>query len=372
MTLGLGALKKIPVAMAVLGCCGSAMALDIANVLQGDRTAGIAAVTSPLQASKVSDLEAVYDLSDVTLGGRGRKAFYLSVPAQFAGKKLESLSLTHRQDPQEERECRSGDRDCLPAYVSLEVYDVARRDHNWRYWGGTGSGPFNSKFAEIRDSRGETDNLYEWQRKGHYAVDNGADFAKVPVEPGFLRLRSVGPDEAHIQQVVLKMDPPNARNLTEYIFARGLRFGDFITADGRRYPGHAAEGDYGDALLLDSRHHPRHAKLDKSWNNERGSFRIPLKAGTKLVAVDIACGDMKPVPWGADPEKYRGNSYVTVRRWVHGQPVENLISNRNVGSNGVIRATSEKIDRVAGYDEEIEIKADRGSVSIMGVRLGAF
>ncbi|MNU02358.1 hypothetical protein D3C72_2460380 [compost metagenome] len=81
---------------------------------------------------------------------------------------------------------------------------------------------------------------------------------------------------------------------------------------------------------------------------------------------------MKPVPRGGDPMSYRGGAYITIRRWVRGVPVEDLVVSRNVGSNGVIRATSEKISRVVGANEEIEIKADRGNISIMGVRLGAF
>ncbi|MNL20476.1 hypothetical protein D3C87_1417250 [compost metagenome] len=172
--------------------------------------------------------------------------------------------------------------------------------------------------------------------------------------------------------MILKITPPRVTKQADIIFADGLKFGDYITAEGRRYPGKADNGDYGNALLLESRHRPRHKKLDPSWAVERGSFRIPLKAGMKLVSIDIACGDMKPVPRGGDPERYRGNSYLTVRRWVRGVPVEDLIVSRNVGSNGVMRATSEKISRVIGTDEEIEIKSDRGTMSIMGIRLGAF
>ena len=349
-----------------------AHAISADEIIREDQRNGVMAVTNLVQPVRVSDLEAVYDLKDRALGGRGRQAIYLAVPSHLQRGLLDSISLTHRQDPREERECRSDEeRDCLPAYVSTEVYDWLRAQGNWRYWGGTGSGPFNSKFAEIRDGRGETDNIYEWSRKGHYAVENEKDFSKSELSPALLRIRSVGKDEARIQQVVLKISPPRVAFLDELIFARGLKFGDYITAHGRRYPGNPGMGDYGNALLLEANHRPRHPMLARSLPVERGSFRLPLKAGQRLVSVDIACGDMKLVPRGADPQQYRGGAYITIRRWVRGVPTEELLKNFNVGSNGVVRATSQNITRIVGPDEEIEIKAERGHISIMGVRIGA-
>jgi len=349
-----------------------AHAISPDEIIREDQRNGIMAATNLVQPVQVSDLQAVYDLKDRALGGRGRQAIYLAVPSHLQRGLLDSISLTHRQDPREERECRSGsDRDCLPAYVSTEVFDSLRTRGNWRYWGGTGSGPLNSKFAEIRDGRGETDNIYEWSRKGHHSVENEKDFSKDEISPALLRIRSVGKDDARIQQVVLKISPPRVAIMDDLIFAQGLKFGDYVTAHGRRYPGNPGMGDYGYALMLESDHRPRHIKLDRSFPVERGSFRLPLKAGQRLVSVDVACGDMKPVPGGADPQRYRGGAYITIRRWVRGVPAEDLVKNFNVGSNGVIRATSQNINRIVGQNEEIEIKAERGHISVMGVRIGA-
>ncbi|MEN0060258.1 MAG: hypothetical protein AAGB31_15575 [Bdellovibrio sp.] len=366
-------MKQLLSLAAVSVMVGQASFANTQAIILADSRSGIRQFDKVYTPAVQGDLEAIYELNDIKISGQGREALYLEVPTQFKNQVLESLSLTHRQDPGEERECHSTvQNDCRPAYVSMEVFDLGKQSLQWRFWGGTGSGPYNSKFSEIRSSEGETDNLYEWHRKGHYSVETQKDFSKSSVYPGLIRLRSVGPDEARIQQVVLRISPPLLSKLNDYIFSSGLSFGDYITAEGRSYPGSPNYGYYGDALVLDSYNYPAHQKIPSHWSKERGALRVPLKPGTRLVSVDVACGDMKPVPRGANPENYRGNATLSVRVLKNGKKHQDLFKRRNVGSNGVMRATLPSLSYVAGDNEEVEIRSERGRLYIMGIRFGEF
>lgn len=326
--------------------------------------------TTTINPTSTTDLTVIYDLGDTKLLSGQR--VYLSVPTQYHSMSLDFAAITHRQAPRDENECGGGsDRDCLPGYTSLEFLDAQKTILNeaWQYWGGSGSGPFNSKFAEIRSGRGETDNLYEWRKKGRLSVETNK-MTKDALYTNLVRIRSVGPDMIRVQKVILKFLPPQPSIMNDVIFSHGFAFGDYATSHGRAYPGNADYGDYGNAVLFHSRHRPRHNATPSNWTLVKGGFRIPLQAGDRIQFVDVAIGDMKPVPRGADPEDYRGGAYLNVKRLQSGQSVETLMNEENVGSNGVMRALPAKLSQKAGANEELEITVSDGAASVMGIRFG--
>lgn len=339
------------------------------DVLNYDSSKSIRSVGISKAVSS-TDLQLTYDLRDLKL--QAGETIYLEIPAQYSQMPLDFAALTHRQDPKYETECRGGgDRDCHPGYTSLEFFDGNQSNmrDGWRYWGGVGSGPLNSKFAEIRSGRGETDNLYEWRKKGHYSVE-GKKSSHQELKPVIARIRSIGPDMVRIQRVIFKFLPPMANNIRDVVFSDGFVFGDYATSSGRRYPGRADQGDYGNPLKLRTYERPDHHKLPKDWSTSKGSIRIPLPAGETLGWLDLAVGDMKEVPRGADPEQYRGGASLTVKRVLGSHVIETLMDDENVGTNGVMRALPSKIGQVIASGEELEISVDGSSAKIMGIRLG--
>lgn len=360
--------------------------LNVDQVIQRDARDGVQVADVIRNADEVKNLSAVFDLKGRVL--KPGEAIYMIVPPHLAQGLLDFASLTHSQHPDEENECRSADgRDCLPAYTSLEFFnDVDGRERGWRCWGGIGSGPCNSKFAEIRGGTPETDNLYEWTHKGHIGLGDGDEDrdrgrggrnrdrdrrpSLRPLKPALMRVRSVGEDSAHIYRIILKTVPPRPTSQEEFIFAEGLSFGDFETARGRRYPGNPSMGDYGDALQLNRRSRPDHENLPSNWSVRNGSIQMPLKAGLRLSAVDIACGDGRPVPEGGDPEQYRGNAVVTIQ-WIRGNRVlETIMDQENVGTNGVMRASPADLSRKIEDGDALRIMVPKGEAKVMGIRLG--
>lgn len=343
-------------------------AQSIQQVISEDSQHGVAIKGAVIAPARVSDNTLVFDLRDINLNPN--QALYLSIPTQFHDKTLDFLSITHRQDPYDERDSRrSGKLDTFPGYTSVEVYDLHQPSKDaWRYWGGHGSSSFNSKFAEIRGGTGETDNLYDWQRKGHHSVRTEAHSIG-PIAPFLLRVRSIGPDSVRVQKVILKTLPPPPNFFEEVIFSRGLNFGDFATAAGKQYPGNPNFGNYGQALKIGQGRPPHHPSIPQRWQTGNGSIRIPLRPGDVLRAVDIAIGDMHSVPAGADPDNYRGGASLRVTRLRNSQRVENLIDYENIGSSGTMRALPERSDVAAGANEEIEISVSGDVASIMGIRV---
>jgi hypothetical protein len=302
---------------------------------------------------------------------------YLKLPADVIGKNLELVQITHKQQAGHERGCvpYRTDWDCVPAYTSVEFLDANHRVDGdmWRYWGGVGSGPFNSKFAEIRQDEGETDNLYEWIRHGNLGIASGQrDISHAALPISGIRVRSLGTDTTVLQKIIIKINPPKSSDLQDVIFARGFEFGDYETATGRRYPGNASVGNYGTALEMNDYHNgvPAPATMPANWAFD-GRIRIPLDANKVFQSLDIACGDMKPVPPGAtaaEIEKLRGNGKVTLT-YVHADGQREVLMEReNVGTSGVMRGLAsgnKKLDR-GGY---LEVEAPQGNVKVMGVRV---
>lgn len=295
----------------------------------------------------------------------------LVVPKSYFNKSIDFVYITHKQKPDQLQQNCGGDSktDCIPAYTSFEVMPSvqASLSQEWRCWGGVGSGPCHSKFAEIRSYEGETDNLYEWYTHGYVKTSSPGIKEFAPLKPQAFRVRSLGQDTVWVQKVVVKFSPSNLTHKVDHIFSNGLNFGDWLTASGRRYPGHADVGDYGRAIRLSKTNKYYQIDSDKVVLETDG-LHIRTNVTDRLSFIDIACGDMKPVPPGEDPDDYRGNGKLSVEiRTAHHN--FSVMVRENVGSNGVMRAlipeelTQEPV-------EEVFISGRGSQISIMGVRLG--
>lgn len=322
------------------------------------------------QITSSGSFSVIYDLEDQSL--QPNEEIILDVPLHLQSYPVEWVAVTHRQSPNEERECASrGDRDCLPGYTSVEILstDKSARSQDYRYWAGSGSGPFNSKFAEIRSGRGETDNLYEWQNKGHISVLTKRKSFD-PLYPQKVRIRSVGKDSIRLQKLALKVLPAEPSVFTEFVFSSEFRFGTYSQGKGLQYPRGSSYGYYGGALTLNRKQVPRHSSLSEAWIRSPGKIELPLDPSTRLISVDVACGDMKPVPPGADPQNYRGGGRMLVEIRNSNKIVQTFIHDENVGTRGVMRGFTEDSGYLTQPGDVLVITAPRGTVQVMGLRLG--
>lgn len=338
------------------------------NLLAGLATfASLQAFGNPVKTYRpvyMADSILVYSTNDIELKTNEQVEFL--IPEKYHGRQLDFASMTHRQDPDEENECvpTTPGRDCLPGYTDLEFL----ASNGWRHWGGVGSGPKNSKFAELRRGQGETDNLYEWRRKGHVGEDE--DLSKDPLFFTRVRAVSLGEDSIHLNRVIIKYLPPKPTITDDFDFSEGFKMGDYETTAGRVYPGNPSLGDYGTALAVSRHNAPVHAKIPADWKLAPGKLLIPLVPGRRLSFVDVAVGDMRKVPAGGDAENYRGGARVNITRIEGGRQAETMMKGENVGTNGVMRATPASHDKVTAAGDFIEIEIPRGLAQIMGIRVG--
>ncbi|MBL7670988.1 MAG: hypothetical protein JNM39_10930 [Bdellovibrionaceae bacterium] len=314
----------------------------------------------------------------------------MQIPTVYHKRTIDFVALTHKQKLSDFRDDGTG-RNETPGYTSFEILPSGEKlgdpNGNWRVWGGRGSGPLGSKYAENRNRVGETDNLYEWVKYGHRSIWSYPGAASLtPLQPGAFRIRSVGKGNTQITKVIVKFRPINITHVQDYIFSNGFAFGNYETNKGRRYPGNPDNGDYGDAIILNSaspdsnRIIPQGITFQRDYVqgaqiSRRGPkitqliVNIDPKSNKLLSFVDVACGDMNPVPPGGDPELLRGNGKLFVMIETD-RGVYEVMTNENIGSNGVMRALvpseviSGKITRV------IISGTGRAPISVMGVRLG--
>lgn len=332
--------------------------------------------TTSIKPTEVQTYRLTYKFNRHEL--RSGQTLELELPENFKAGMIDFVYLTHKQDPRDEHECYSRREgsviwDCLPGYTSFEILaehpENRRIIDDWRYWGGVGSGPFNSKFAEIREGWGETDNLYEWARHGHHSVAT-KEKSYTPLVPLKFRVRSVGPDSILLQEVVIKFVPPAPKFMNQIVFADGLDFGAFDTAVGRRYPGRAAYGDYGNSLDLSPHYSPRHKILQREWFVAPGELHIPMTMEDPLSFIDVACGDMKRVPYGADAENYRGGSHFSIFVVRPDGQKEALMWKENIGTNGVMRVTLDPKHKPIVKGDVLIFKATEDTAHVMGIRFG--
>jgi hypothetical protein len=350
----------------------SAQAMDLNSAMKSDSGDRRLQMRGTFQASATAAHKVVFSFNEFEM--KPGEVIYLTMPASAQGRILDQIQVMHKQDISQESECGAPNprNDCRPAYTSVEILDqeatIADGDM-WRYWGGVGSGPFNSKFAEIRSGEGETDSLYEWSRHGHLGTSSKNKSTR-PLKVAGLRIRAFGSDSLVLQRVTVKLAPPMTTDIVDAKIDRALDFGDYLTAAGRHYPGRPSMGDYGRALVLENtrgRQIQSPTQLPPGWSIQGDVVMIPLDSGKILQTLDIACGDMRQMPDGANEEDYRGNGKVTVR-YVHGDgTVEILMDRENVGTNGVMRAAA--LNEIKDKGGHLEVFANQGHVKVMGLRL---
>ena len=308
----------------------------------------------------------------------------MPVPLEYQKRIIDFVGLTHKQKPSDFVD--DGARRNLNAgYTSFEILasDNAAGDlkgDDWRVWGGRGSGPLGlSKYAESRKHEGETDNLYEWAIKGHRSIMN--DPGKIslsPLRPAAFRIRSVGTGNIIVTKVIVKFRPQKITSTEDHIFSKGLVFGNSETSRGRIYPNDPYNGDYGSAVILNlsSRDANKHIPPEVTWvpaqQGQRGQIIVNTDPDSNkhLAFVDVACGDMNPVPQGADPEKLRGDGKLFVSIETERGSYEDIMTNENIGSNGVMRALVPR-ELIPGKIKRVIISGKgKAPISVMGVRLG--
>lgn len=320
-----------------------------------------AAVTFSPDPAKTKDLTLFYNFDSQWLNPG--EFVDVEVPTSHKKMILDFIAITHRQDPRHERECYSqAERDCLPAYTSVEILDGNATDPNsaWRFWAGRGAGPHNSKFAEIRAGFGETDNLYEWQNKGHEGFDGSV--SKSPIATMALRIRNVGRDSSIIERLVVKFMPPAPKEIVQTIFSYKIDLGAYDTAVGRKLPHSSTTVGYNQALVLSRGVVPQHKYLPADWGRGRGALAIPLLPGRTVYFVDIAVGDsVRGEPGGASISMEIQNNETSK---------DILMKRENVGSNGVMRATPSSIATKTQPGDVLVIRNHAGTAFVMGVRLG--
>lgn len=312
------------------------------------------------------DLEVIYVFDSLSLNNG--ESFKVDITKEYDGLALDFIAITHRQSPNEESECLSfSDKDCLPAYTSVEVLN---EKNEWRYWAGNGSGPYNSKFAEIRSRKnGETDNLYHWMSIGHIGFEKDG-YSKAAIYPKTIRVRNLGPDSSRIEKLVIKFNPKKVEEISETIFSKGFQFGDYITALGEKLPKSSYNGDYKNPLTVYPHSRSSHIKLPGDWIVKKGQIQIPICCQKNLVFVDVAIGDMRYFTGRGSLDYYRGSAKLTINVVLPDLTIRPLMKSENIGSTGVLRATLEKISESIPDGSFLTITIENDVAHIMGIRIG--
>ena len=356
--------------------------LILAVLMQNITLFSFAAISSPVKPTKIKSFSLEYDLGREGVELFYNQALYLEIPEDFLKRNLvfDFASIAHRQDFHRERQQNPWSsigadyEDRRPGYTSLEFHIQNSDEDGWIYWGGNGSGPRNSKFAEIRgNDRPEVDNLYEWQRHQWKRVSNGQS-GNTPFSIDSARIVSLGQDPIRAHKVILKFLPPIPQYFSRHIFASGLDFGDFASGLQRKFPGNHKCGDYGrGALVIEPRGRISKNLVPSDWEVEDGRLYIPLAKGSHFQTVEIATGDMKRNNC-ANARYSRGGALVSVDIVQKGSftdtVVDELMHKENVGTNGVMRAVSSQLEYLAQEGDFIRITVNSDATSIMGIQLG--
>lgn len=318
------------------------------------------------KSTNYKDLESTYYFNSLSLN-KG-EFFDIAVSKEYGGLSLDFISITHRQSPSEESECPSfSDKDCFPSYTSVEVLN---ENNEWRYWAGKGSGPYNSKFAEIRSRKnGETDNLYHWMSVGHIGFEQ-KDYSRAAIYPKIVRVRNLGPDSSRIEKLVIKFNPKKVEELREVLFSQEFQFGDYITALGEKLPKSSYYGDYKNPLTLSPHSIATHKNLPGNWKVKKGQIQIPICCQKNLVFVDVAIGDMRYTTGGGSLDDYRGSARLTINVVYPDLTIKPLMKSENIGSTGVLRASPEKISESIPDGSFLTITVENDVAQIMGIRIG--
>ncbi|HND84178.1 MAG TPA: hypothetical protein PLU50_00155 [Pseudobdellovibrionaceae bacterium] len=308
------------------------------------------------------------------------ESMMIEIPGPLKNRDLESIDVIHKQDPHRQTSnCQNGEQelhddpewDCTPAYLAVEVEDLkSPLEDNWRYWAGPGSGPRNSKFSEVRNGYGEVDRLYEWMNIGHRGVRSHR-LAKSPVHGDRLRLSNLGRDRLTVSEITYSVSPKPVTSVDFKIFMTGFKFGDWRTSAGRTYAYEPLRGNYGDSLSIHPGVAPNDHRIPQQWEIRPGRLKIPTRNLGNLQFIDVAIGDLNPVPPGENDKRYRGGAVVDIFISNEGQR-EYWSRGENVGSSGVIRARPPSQQQAMMRDGDyINIEIRNSKAWIMGIQFGS-
>lgn len=300
------------------------------------------------------------------------EALYFSIPEELRGKPVLFIVLGHRQDPGSEKGTNPETQwDDIPGLTSVQVHsstgDAATA---WRYWAGQASGAKGAKFAEVSYAP-EIENLYEWLSTGHNAVSDDSHTTD-PVSIDAARMISAGKDPVWISQLVIKTQAPIAKTWVEAIFSPGTVFP--VTPDQKPIYGGGQnfKGKFPKAFSLPAHEDVKAEHAKKGFKRSGSDLVLPLAAGQRLAAVEIAGGDSHPDEitnsdggWGT-----KGWSKLSVGiRSADGQ-TQWMMERENVPPEGLLMTGPKHCADVAKEGDQLVISAQSDTTYLMGVRVG--
>lgn len=301
------------------------------------------------------------------------QALYFDVPTEFRDRPVTFVTIGHRQNPSDPSNYGLGatEHDSKPGLTSTQILTTGYEGaDNWRYWAGSASGAYGAKFAELRGSP-EIEHLYEWRKIGHYGVGSKAH-ETTPIKPQAIRMVSNGSDDVLMSSIKLLVQPPKPDKYVEHEFSKGTRLGDPETTSGRAYGGGQGHGGkFPGALALG--HWPRaEPRLPKGWKHESSILRIPLAAGQKLTAVEVACGDTHPDGIINKDGGTGSSGYSKLSIYLdHADgSTDTLLNHENVPPQGVLTGFPPSCDSKTREGDTLVIKASDDTTYIMGLRIG--
>ncbi len=301
------------------------------------------------------------------------EARYFAIPKNLHNYPIAGIMLGHQQKIGEQ----TGDSDNsyanpdeCPGFTSLQVR--SQEDDEWRYWGGPASGKLGSKYAEIRGSSLEYDNLWGWPIKGHRSVKTSRGSKKL-ITADVLKVVSVGCDKVRVGHITFKTITPEPSFYQEVSFTKDTTsLGDLRTTNGAKFGGgQKYRGTFPEALRLGRSGDRSHDKLPDGWSAQGDKIIIPIDRDRKFMKVDFAIGDSREDEvrnsdggWGS-----KGGAKVKVD-YISAEGVsENLIYRENIGPEGITTAYPLKVRNEAKVGSKIVITVVRDYAFIMGIRL---
>lgn len=279
---------------------------------------------------------------------------YFVVPKHISKYAIASITLSHRQDPYDQRGSSFG-RDNFPAYTSVQVHDVDDpNNNNWKIWAGHASWKRGAKFAEIRRFP-ENDNLYDWPLIGHRDLQTQKK-SHAPLRTDLIKVEALGVDPVYISELSLKLVPPRSKKYFEISYTHSPTvIGDPMTFAGRNYGGGPRyRGHYPGAIKL------------SPYNNKTFEIDVDSK---KLETIRIAIGDTKPdgIPNKDGTIGTLGGAKVSIGVKDKNDKVTVLVDRENVAPKGIVTAFN--------YNSSVSLKSiliiiHSDSAYLMGVQYG--
>ncbi|MBL7715040.1 MAG: hypothetical protein JNL01_06190 [Bdellovibrionales bacterium] len=300
------------------------------------------------------------------------EALYFSISEDLRTKPVTFVVLGHRQDPGSEKGMnRETKWDDVPGLTSVQVHsstgDAAKA---WRYWAGQASGEKGAKFAEVSYSP-EIENLYEWLSTGHSAVSDDSHTTH-PVRIDAARAVSLGKDPVWISQLVIKTKSPVVKTWIEAIFSPGTEFP--ATSDKKPVygGGQSFRGKFPGAFELPARKDVPIEQSKKGFKRHGEDLVLPLVAGRKLAAIEVAAGDSHPDEitnsdggWGT-----KGWSKLSIGILSSDGQVRWLMERENVPPEGILMTGPKRCSDVIKEGDQLIIRGEDDTVYLMGVRVG--